>query len=44
MFVILFQNISSEQGSPIELDLGPAIEAHSAKNYRKIKSVSILIH
>ena len=33
------KNISSEQGSPIELDLGPAIEAHSAKNYRKIKSI-----
>ncbi|XP_071158976.1 inositol 1,4,5-trisphosphate-gated calcium channel ITPR1-like isoform X6 [Mytilus edulis] len=32
-------NISSDQGSPIDHDLGPAIDPHSVRNYKKIKDI-----
>ncbi|KAK6175051.1 hypothetical protein SNE40_013589 [Patella caerulea] len=32
-------NISDDQGSAIDLDLGPAIDQSSAKNYKRMKSI-----
>ena len=31
---------SGEKGSAIDLDLGPPIDEHAARNYRAIKAVS----
>ena len=44
LIIMLFQSPGAgEKGSAIDLDLGPPIDEHAARNYRTIKAVSWLL-
>lgn len=41
-YIFLLQDIGADQGSAIDLDLGPNIDLYAASNYKKKKEVYYL--